>query len=130
MTSDLGMALRALDRAGGDRLTRALRMGYAAAARVVRDRAKQTTAFKDRTGTARKSWRVSQSSRPFNHAKVVNTATTMVNGRAFPYALFLERKPLESGFMERAARATGKEQLDAVRKAVLRHLRKLRTAPK
>lgn len=109
--------MRALDRAGGDRLTTALRMGYAAAARVVRDRAKQTTAFSDRTGTARKSWRISQSRKPFNHAKVVNTAF---------YAMFLERAPLNSGFLTDAAEATGPEQLTAVRKAVLRHLVKLR----
>ena len=111
--------MRALDRAGGDRLTTALRMGYAAAARVIRDRAKQTTAFRDQSGTARRSWRVSQSRKPFNHAKVVNTAF---------YSLFLERAPLNSGFLTRAAQATGREQLDAVGKAVRRHLAKLRAS--
>ena len=67
-------ALRALEAAGGSRLSNALRAGYAGAARVIRDKAKETTAFTDRSGTLRRSWRVSQNSRPFNHAKVVNTA--------------------------------------------------------
>ena len=119
--SDAIKAMVALDRAGGDALTTALRMGYAAAARVVRDRAKLTTAFKDRTGTARKSWRVSQNRKPFNHAKVVNTAY---------YAMFLERAPANTGFLTKAAESTGPEQLDAVRKAVRRHLAKLRAMPK
>ena len=41
------------------------------------------------------------------------------------YSIFLEREPLESGFLENAARTTEKEQLAAVRKAVLRHFAKL-----
>lgn len=113
--------MAALDKASGDALTTALRMGYASAARIVRDRAKQTLAFTDRTGTARKSWRISQNRLPFNHAKVVNTAF---------YSMFLERKPLNSGFMSRAAEATGPEQLAAVKKAVRKHLLKLRRPSK
>ena len=120
LNSDFGRALRSLDKAGGTRLTAALRAGYASAARIIRDRAKVTTAFSDRTGTARKSWRISQNQRPYNHAKVVNTSF---------YALFLERKPLDSGFMTKAAESTGPEQLGAVKKAVLRHLEKLRSKP-
>lgn len=119
--TDLGQTLVALDRAGGEELTTALRRGYAAAARVVRDRAKQTTAFKDRSGEARRSWRVSQARKPFNHAKVVNTVF---------YAMFLERAPLNSGFLTDAAEATAPEQLIAVRTAVTRHLRRLRASAK
>lgn len=119
--SDAIRAMVALDRVGGDALTTALRMGYASAARVIRDRAKLTTAFKDRTGTARRSWRISQNRKPFNHAKVVNTSY---------YAMFLERAPLRSEFLTDAAFYTGPEQLDAVKKAVRRHLAKLRAAPK
>lgn len=121
LKSDVGRAMLALDRVGGDALTTALRMGYAAAARVVRDKAKVTTAFSDRSGTARRSWRISQSRQPFNHAKVVNTAF---------YSMFLERAPLNSGFLTRAAESTTPEQINAVRKAVVRHLEKLRAAPK
>ena len=114
-------AMKALDNAGGRKLTNALRAGYAAAARVVRDRAKATRAFKDRTGTTRKSWKVSQSSRPYNHAKLRNTA---------PYSRWLEKEPRNLAFIEKAARATGTEQLNAVGKAVRRHLAKLRAASK
>ena len=114
-------ALKALDRAGGTRLSNALRIGYAAAARVIRDRAKETTQFKDKTGLTRKSWKVSQKSRPFNHAKLTNTS---------PHAVYLEMKPFEAGFMERAARSTGPEQVKAVRKALARHLKKVRAGPK
>ena len=121
LKSDVGRAMLALDRAGGDALTTALRMGYASAARVIRDKAKLTTAFSDKTGTARRSWRISQNRKPFNHAKVVNTAF---------YSMFLERAPLNSGFLSRAAEATAPEQIEAVRKAVRRHLEKLRAAPK
>ena len=103
----------ALDKAGGSKLTTALRMGYAGAARVIRDKAKVTTAFKDRTGLARRSWKVTQNRKPYNHAKVHNTAF---------YSLFLENR---THFLTRAAEATGREQMDAVHKAVLRHLRKL-----
>lgn len=119
--SDAIRAMVALDRVGGDALTTALRMGYASAARVIRDRAKLTTAFKDRTGLARRSWRISQNRKPFNHAKVVNTAY---------YAMFLERAPLRLEFLTDAAFYTQTEQLDAVKKAVRRHLAKLRRAPK
>ena len=111
--SDVGRAMLALDRAGGSRLTTALRMGYAGAARAIRDKAKVTTAFKDRTGVARRSWKVTQNRKPFNHAKIHNTAF---------YSLFLEK---QTGFLTRAAEATGREQMDAVHKAVMRHLRKL-----
>ena len=121
VNSEMGRAMKALDRASGHRLTNALRAGYAGAARVIRDRAKVTTAWSDKSGHTRKAWRISQNRKPYNHAKVVNTSA---------YALFLERAPLESGFMERAARATDKEQLGAVRKAVLRHLLRLRAAQK
>ena len=113
LDSDVGRAMLALDRAGGSRLTTALRMGYAGAARVIRDKAKLTTAFKDRTGVARRAWKVTQNRKPYNHAKVHNTAF---------YSLFLEK---HTGFLTRAAEATGPEQMDAVHKAVLRHLRKL-----
>ena len=116
--ADAIRAMVALDRVGGDALTTALRMGYASAARVIRDKAKLTTAFKDRTGTARRSWRISQNRKPFNHAKVAN--------KAF-YAMFLERAPLNSGFLTRAAETTGPEQLNAVHKAVLRHLKRLKS---
>ena len=120
LNSDVGKAMLALDRAGGTRLSAALRAGYAGAARIIRDRAKMTTAFKDRTGTARRSWRISQNSRPFNHAKVINTSF---------YAMFLERAPLRSEFLTDAAESTGKEQLGEVQKAVLRHLKRLRSRP-
>lgn len=103
----------ALDRAGGAKLTTALRMGYAGAARAIRDRAKTTVAFKDRTGAARRTWKITQNRKPYNHAKVVNPVF---------YSLFLER---QTGFLSKAAEATGPEQLDAVHRAVLRHLRKL-----
>ena len=120
--SDLGAVLRALDKAGGTKLTAALRAGYTAAAREVRDKARVTTAFKSRTGTAKlRSWKVSSRARPFNHAKLSNTAF---------YSMFLEGKPLESGFLERAARSTNREQMNAVAKAVRRHLAKLRGLPK
>ena len=113
MDSKIGRAMLALDRAGGPTLTTALRMGYAGAARVIRDKAKLTTAFKDRTGVARRAWKVTQNRKPYNHAKVVNTAF---------YSLFLEN---QTRFLTRAAEATGPEQMDAVHKAILRHLRKL-----
>ena len=117
-------ALKALDRAGGKYLTNALRAGYAGAARVIRDKAKVTTAFQSRTGLAKGSWRISQNRNPFNHAKVINTALSP-QGR--PYPLFLEREPHNTKFMEKAARATGTEQLNAVGKAVRRHLARLRS---
>ena len=120
LNSDVGRAMRALDKAGGTRLTTALRSGYAGAARIIRDKAKVTAAFTDRTGTARKSWKVTQRARPFNHAKLSNTAF---------YTMFLEGKPLDSGFLSKAARSTGPEQLKAVRAAVLKHLLKLRAGP-
>ena len=110
-------ALRALDRAGGQFLTKALRSGYTAAARLIRDKARETAAFTDRTGTARKSWKVTGAARRFNHAKVINTAF---------HSRFLEGAPLESEFLTKAARATGPEQVKAVRKAVLKHLLALR----
>ena len=121
-------AMKALNEAGSRKLTNALRAGYASAARIIRDKAKETTAFKDRTGLTRRSWKITQSRIPYNHAKVINTAT---NAKGTPYPLFLEKKPLESSFMERAARSTGTEQLNAVGKAVRRHLARLRaTGPK
>ena len=119
--SDFTRALIALDRAGGTRLTTALRAGYAAAARVIMAKAKQTTAFSDRTGETRRGFKVSQHRTPFNHAKLKNTALQ---------SLFLERKPLNYGFMARAAKSTEPEQMEAVRKAVARHLQRLRNGVK
>ena len=110
-------ALNALDRAGGNRLTAALLDGYAEAARIIRDQAKATTAFSDRTGAARRSFKVSRHRTRFLHAKLTNTTV---------HSLFLERKPLASEFMSGAGASTGPEQLAAVRKAVARHLQSLR----
>ena len=121
LDSDVGRAMLALERAGGRRLTNALRSGYATAARIIRDKAKVTTAFKDKTGTVRRSWKISQNARPYNHAKVSNTAF---------YAMFLELEPLNRGFMWRAAETTEAEQITAVQKAVSRHLARLRAGPK
>ena len=117
LNSEVGQAMLALDKAGGTKLTAALRAGYSSAARVIRDKAKLTTAFKDRTGTARRSWKVSQRASPFNHAKLSNTAF---------YTMFIEGEPMNTGFLERAAHSTGGEQLKVVKKAVLRHLERLR----
>ena len=115
-------ALLALDKAGGPELTTALRRGYAAAGRAIRDKAKTTTAFRSRTGTAKlKSWRVAQLRKPYNHARIANLAF---------YSLFLEGAPLEYGFLEDAAEATSSEQLDAVSKAVIGHLRRLQSPSK
>ena len=115
--SDIAQVMLALDRAKGQELTTALRRGYAAAARLVRDRAKQTSAFTDRTGEARRSWRVSQARKPFNHAKAANTVF---------YAMFLERAPLNSGYLTDAAEAVAPECVDVVGKALRRHLARLR----
>ena len=120
-------AMKALDNAGGRKLTNALRAGYAKAARVIRDKARVTTAFRSRTGLAKKSWKISQSRIPFNHAKVSNTAHSP---RGRPYPRFLEGKPHETRFMEKAARSTGTEQLNAVGIAVRRHLARLRAQSK
>ena len=117
-------AMKALDKAGGTHLTTALRRGYLAAARIIRDQAKSTTAFKSRTGQAKSSWKTTSSRKPYNHAKIVNTA---LSKRGVPYALFLERKPLDSKFMSRAAESTGGRQLEAVGVAVRKFLRKLRS---
>ena len=114
-------AMKTLAAAGGPKLTAALRAGYAGAARVIRDKAKQTTAFTDDTGKARRSWRISSRSRPFNHAKVTSVPF---------YTRFLELKPLNLGYFAEAAETTEAEQLSAVRKALARHIRKLRSAPK
>ena len=113
--------MRALERAGGNELSKALRSGYAKAARIIRDEAKLSSEFKDDTGRLRKSWKISSRLKPYPHAKVTNTVF---------YSIFLERSPLFLGFFEKAAEATKRDQLKAVRTALARHMRKLRSASK
>ena len=110
-------AVRALEKAGGPALADALRKGYAAAGRIVRDHAKATTKFKDRTGAARKSWKVQQMKKPYNQARLINTAF---------YTRWLEKNPHNYEFLTDAAKTTGSEQLNAAAKAVRAFLKKLR----
>ena len=117
-------AIRALEKAGGDRLSKALLAGYRGAARVIRDKAKMTTAFTDRTGAARKSWKITASRKRFLHAKLTNYA---LSPRGAPYVLFLEREPLDAEFIVRAVETTESEQVKQVRSALRKHLLALRS---
>ena len=113
---DAKRAVRKLTEAGGPHLATALRRGYSAAARVIRDKAKATAAFRDRSGLARKSWRIRSMKRPYNQARLFNLPH---------YTRWLEAEPRNYAYLEKAARSSEREVLNAVAKAVRAYVTKL-----
>lgn len=107
-------ALAAMEKLGDLVFKNGLRAGRVAAARVVRDAAKKSVIFRDRTKNLRKSIKVQNSKR---YTRVYANA---------PHAYVVERGqdgPTPSWprpFMEHAARGTVPQQLDAAAQALAR----------
>ena len=111
---DVRRALKAMEKLGDLVFRNGLRAGRVAAARVVRDAAKKSALFRDRTRNLRRSIKVKNTKR-----------VTRVYANA-PHAYVVERG--QSGphpsaphpFMETAARGTTRQQLEAAAVAVAR----------
>ena len=109
-------AIAGLRKLDGKARQKGLLNAFTSAARIARDEAKKTTAFKDRTGLLRRSWSVQRKTKPYLKGVLRNKA---------PHGHFIEKgtKRMEAKpWIAPAIERTANRQIDAVAMSLTKYL--------
>ena len=128
---DTRSAIKQLEKLTGPEYTKGKYEGFKAMAGIVRDRAKQTTMFDDKTGILRSRWRINKKTRR-NRDGTTESMAVLKNTAPHAHLIIYGRKQRGTGkkskprpFIQRAAQESGIEQMHAAGRAMTDFLSKL-----
>ena len=124
-------AITQLEKLTNERYTEGKRRGFEAMAKIVREKARATDMFKDKTGTLRARWRIARKRRR-NRDGTTEIEMLLRNTAPHAHLIIYGRKARNNGpkskprpFIQKAAAETGREQLAAAGRAMLDFLKEI-----
>ena len=128
---DTRSAITQLEKLTSDRYVEGKRRGFEAMAKIVREKARASDMFKDKTGTLRARWKIARKKRK-NRDGTEEIEMLLRNTAPHAHLIIYGRKARNNGpkskprpFIQKAAAETQKEQLAAAARAMLGFLKEV-----